>query len=57
MNDNTIFKELKEVLIQNNYSQNDINAIEIAFEYSNKKPPTKQSLQTRKIETKTYIFS
>ena len=37
MNDNSIFKELKEVLQENKYSQKDIAEIERAFEYSNKK--------------------
>lgn len=37
MNDNNIFKELREVLLENKYSQKDIAAIERAFEYSNKK--------------------
>ena len=35
MNDNSIFKELKEVLLENKYSQKDIAEIERAFEYSN----------------------
>ncbi|MBQ7449917.1 bifunctional (p)ppGpp synthetase/guanosine-3',5'-bis(diphosphate) 3'-pyrophosphohydrolase, partial [bacterium] len=35
--DNNIFKELKEVLLENNYSQKDIAEIERAFEYANKK--------------------
>ena len=37
MNYNNIFKELKEVLLENNYSQKDIAEIERAFEYANKK--------------------
>ncbi len=37
MNDNNIFKGLKEALIENKYSQKDIAEIERAFEYSNKK--------------------
>lgn len=37
MNDNNIYKELKEVLIANKYSQSDICDIEKAFEYSSKK--------------------
>ena len=37
MNDDTIFKQLKEALIENKYSQKDIAEIERAFEYSNKK--------------------
>ena len=37
MNDNSIFKELKEVLQENKYSQKDIADVERAFEYANKK--------------------
>ena len=37
MNDNTIFKQLKEALVANQYSKKDIEEIERAFEYSNKK--------------------
>ena len=37
MNDDSIFNELKEVLERNKYTQKDINAIQKAFEFADKK--------------------